>query len=194
MRGTSSTAFYGSWVLALALALAATLFFATLANAQSPEQKSAEFQYEELEAPSGPLAGIPCLGPEDADGVVGPGDVITLAGSFAVSPGASIVLQDTDGTQGTLIDGVNAEIAAVDGIEVSVTGEPVNVVGGDKVLSDVCDSAVASTGIAADEADDGGAVVSVLPETGGSMTLIYAAILLFAGVGLALLRRSASRR
>jgi LPXTG-motif cell wall-anchored protein len=103
-----------------------------------------------------------------------------------------------------------------------VTGDPINVSGGDGALSDrVCNSIVASTGIFGDgpgggtegllaglfgdppgegNAGSGGSTgssgtlgLSVLPDTGGAAVLLYLGMLLVAGGGLIVLRHRALR-
>jgi len=185
----------------LTLAVATALVCATVAGAQVPGAASADEAYPTLEAPSGPVAGTTCLDVSSGDGLLNAGDIVTYPGDFSVAPGASVVIEDADFTQGTLIDGTNAEISELEGgIEIVVTGDPLNVVGGDGVLSDdVCDSIVATTGIsggAGDPAPDPGgdpsaegAAAGVLPETGGSLLLVpLGTLLAVMGAGILLPR------
>lgn len=134
--------------LALAFMAAAilALTWSPVALAQQDDQ------YGGTIAPSGPAAGEPATVEGDDDGVVGPGDVIIIPGDFVVSEGASVTLEDSDGTQGTLIDGQNANITE-GSIVIEVTGEPVGVAGGNGVLNTDGLFVVATTGIYA--ADDG---------------------------------------
>lgn len=181
------------------MAVALALILATAANAQSFRA-----QYGEPLAPSGPAAGAKCASIQSEDDLLNAGDFVSFQGSFSVAPGASLVLEDADGTQGTLIDGENAEISAGENgnIELLLSGLPLNVVGGDGVVSsDVCDSVVTTTGISAlqgvGSADAGAALASggaasggsalfgVLPDTGGSALLILLAGVGAAGAGLA---------
>jgi hypothetical protein len=146
-----------------------------------------------------------CLTVGSGDGVFGVGDYVEYEGEFDVASGASVVIDDADGTQGTFIDGVNATIT--DGsIRVEATGDPLNVAGGNGVLNDtVCNSIVTSTGISADtdaqgegavagasSGSSGGAALSVLPDTSGPI-LGYAGALIVAGAGMLLLRYNARR-
>lgn len=74
-----------------------------------------------------------------------------------VADGASVTLQDSDGTQGTLIDDVNAVITE-GSIVITVTDDPINVSGGNGVLNTEGLFVVATTGItAADDAGSGAA-------------------------------------
>jgi hypothetical protein len=130
------------WATGLALAALVALALAPAARAQQ------EDQYGATEAPEGPAAGEPATVEGDDDGVVGPGTVIVIDGDFEVSEGASVTLQDSDGTQGTLIDGENAEITE-GSIIIEVTADPVGVVGGDGVLNTDGLFVIATTGITA---------------------------------------------
>ncbi len=194
---------YTVWVnFAVAFAMAFALVWSTAAHAQASgagkaKGKSADDQYERQASPAGPAAGASCSFIDSTDGVLHSGDTVTFPGDFSVAPGASVILDDADGTQGTLIDGENATISG-DGsnIEITVTGDPVNVSGGNGELSDeVCNSIVATTGVSAGSADSGrgGVVARVLPNTGGSMLIFYGGALAIAGTGLLLLSRRASR-
>lgn len=137
-----------SWVLAFVAATMLALAWAPAAIAQQDDQ------YDGTVAPSGPAAGETATVLGDDDGVVGPGDTIVIEGDFVVTEGASVTLEDSDGTQGTLIDGQNAEITE-GSIIIQVTGFPVGVVGGNGVLNTDGLFVVATTGIFA--ADDAGA-------------------------------------
>lgn len=140
--------------LGLLLAVALTVVWAGTAQAQS-----AGDQYDTPVSPSGPAAGETATVQSD-DGVVGPGDVIIIPGDFVIAEGASVTLQDSDGTQGTLIDGQNAEI--VEGsIVITVTDSPIiNVAGANGVLNTDGLFVVATTGISA-AGDDGDGVDGV---------------------------------
>lgn len=198
MRRNGFAAPYGSWAAGFAFALAVTLIIVVIAlthvgvaNAQTQPKKSGSGgQYAKLVAPSGPAAGAQCGLIESADDLLNTGDLVTYSGDFSVAPGASVIVDDEDGTQGTFVDGKNAAIAGNNGdIVIRVTGNPLNVVGGDGVLSAmVCNSIVSTTGVSGDHADEA-AAVSVLPNTGGSMFIAYGSVLVAAGVGLALVRR-----
>ncbi len=182
------------WMAGIALAAAFALVWATVAQAQS-----FEVQYGDPEAPAGSLSGTSCTNIQSTDGLLNAGDVVEYRGDYSISSGASVVIDDSDGTLGTFIDGRNAEISqgsGGEGIEVVMTGDPINVSGGDNVLSDkVCNSIVASTGILGDPPGEGGGGslgLSVLPDTGGAAILGYVGMLAVAGVGLVLLRYRAS--
>lgn len=196
------------WVVRLAFALAVTLAialtYAGIASAQTdPETSGSDGQYAELVAPSGPAASEMCGTIEDNNdnGLLDEGDLVTYPGDFSVAQGASVVVDDQDGTQGTFIDGENAEITGENGnIVISATGAPLNVVGGNGELSSmVCNSIVTTTGVSGDSGVEGtsvsgdsgvqGVSVGVLPDTGGSMFIVYGSALVAAGVGLALVRR-----
>ena len=205
------------WAAGIALAAAFALVWATVAQAQS-----FEVQYGEPEAPAGGLAGTSCMYVQSEDGLLNAGDVVEYRGNYSISSGASAVIDDSDGTQGTFIDGRNAEISegsGGDGIRIAVTGDPINVSGGDGVLSEkICNSIVASTGIFGDasgggaegllaglfgdppgegssgsEGSSGTLGLSVLPETGGVAVLLYLGMLFVAGGGLIVLRHRALR-
>ncbi len=204
------------WTAGIALAVAFALVWATVAQAQS-----FEVQYGDPEAPAGGLAGTSCMYVQSEDGQLNAGDIVEYRGDYSISSGASVVIDDSDDTQGTFIDGRNAEISegsGADGIKIAVTGDPINVSGGDGVLTNkVCNSIVASTGIVGD-APGGGAEgllaglfgdppgqgsgsagssgslgLSVLPDTGGVAVLLYLGMLSVAGGGLVLLRHRSLR-
>ncbi len=203
------------WMAGFALALALALVCATGASAQSFRG-----QYERPTAPSGAAAGMSCTFVESNDDVLNAGDTILYPGDVSVAQGASVILDDADGSQATLIDGQNVEITGTvtGGIRIVVTGDPLNVAGGDGVLNDtVCDSIVASTGIsgqagvfgqtgisgqagvfgqaAAQDSSQGvSGLQGLLPDTGGSMLLVYVVGFALAGTGLILLRRRVLRR
>ena len=186
------------WAVGIALAAAFALVGATVAQAQS-----FEVQYGEPEAPAGGLAGTSCTDVQSEDSLLNAGDVVEYRGDYSISSGASVVINDSDGTQGTFIDGRNAEISessGVSGLRIAVTGDPINVSGSDGVLSDrVCNSIVASTGISGDAPDQGSAGssgvlgLSALPDTGGVAVLLYLGMLLVAGAGLVHLRHRTLR-
>lgn len=196
MRRASLTYTGSIGALGVALAVALALILTTAADAQT---QSFQAQYGEPVAPSGPAAGAECTSIQSEDGLLNAGDSVSFGSGFSVAPGASLVLEDADGTQGTLIDKENAEISAGENgnIELLLTRPPLNVVGGDGVVgSDVCDELVTTTGISAlqgvGSADSGAATASgsaslfgVLPSTGGSMLLILLAGLGAVGAGLA---------
>jgi hypothetical protein len=128
---------------AIAYVLALVLVWATAAYAQS-----AADQYGTPTPPLGPAAGEPATILEDTDGVLNPGDALLIPGDFTVADGASMVLEDSDSTQGTLIDGDNAEITAgEEGLEVGTTGDPINVTGGNGTLETTGLTVAATTGI-----------------------------------------------
>ena len=181
----SSGVVWAAWLaFALAFALCASVVAAQSANAQS-----AEVQYAASEPPEGGAAGTSCGRVVSEDDLLNAGDTVTYPGNFSVASGSSVVLDDADGSIGTLIDGQNAEISGDPrgDIRIVVSGDPINVSGANGVLNDtVCESIVASTGISSgQEADPGGA--SVLPFTGG-IPLAYLGVLAL-GAGLVLLRR-----
>lgn len=136
--------------LALAVAVVVALSWSAVAGAQS-----ADDQYDEPVAPTGPAAEAQCSVSGDTDGVVNSGDVVACAGDYVIAEGASVTLQDSDGTQGTFIDGQNAEITE-GSIIIAVAGDPLNVVGGNVVLNTEGLFVVATTGVSA--AGDGAAV------------------------------------
>jgi LPXTG-motif cell wall-anchored protein len=136
--------------LALAIALLAALSWSAVAHAQS-----ADDQYDEPAAPSGPAAEAECSVFDDTDGEVNSGDTVVCEGDYVVAEGASVTLEDSDGTQGTFVDGQNAEITE-GSLIIDVAGDPLNVVGGNEVLNTEGLFVVATTGISAAD-DDGGA-------------------------------------
>jgi hypothetical protein len=145
---------------------------------------------------------------ESSDNLLNAGDRVVFPGKFKVAPGASVILDDADGTQSTLVDGRNARISG-GGISVLVTGNPSNVVGGNGVANDsVCNSIVATTGVAAvggaSVSGSGGAsgsggssgseaLVGLLPDTGGESLLALLAGLASAGTGLLIVQRLRAR-
>lgn len=145
-----------SWVLALMAATIMALAWAPTVMAQQDDQ------YGGTTAPSGPAAGAQCTVSGDADGVVNSGDTVVCEGEYSIAEGSSVTLEDSDGTQGTFVDGENANITE-GSIIIDVTGEPAGVVGGNGVLNTDGLFVVATTGIFADDdeavADDDGAAV-----------------------------------
>lgn len=140
-------------VVALAAAFAFALTVASAANAQS-----AGDQYGTPTAPSGPAAEEQATVQSSGgdDGVVGPGDVVVIEGDYAISDGASVTLQDSDGTQGTFVDGENATITE-GSIVITVTDFPIiNVPGANGVLNTEGLFVVATTGISAAGGDGAG--------------------------------------
>lgn len=199
MRRVSFASIGAIGAVGLALAVVLALTWATVAQAQS----SKDAQYGEPVAPSGPAAGAMCMSVQSDDDLLNAGDTASFEGDFSIAPGASLILEDADGTQGTLIDGENAEISSGDNgnIEVAVTGDPLNVVGGDGVLgADVCNPVVTTTGItdaqgvgsSAGDAESAGtasgssAVIGVLPDTGGPLFAALLVGLAVVGAGLAI--------
>lgn len=189
-----------SLIVGFVMAALATVLLSSAAIAQ----QSADDQYAAPTPPSGPAAEAQCTVSNDTDGVVNVGDVITCAGDFDVSEGASVVLQDTDGTQGTFVDGDNAEITE-GSLVISVTADPINVAGGNGVLNTEGLFVIATTGIAAAptataadasaDADSGSssgsvasAVTGVLPDTGGFAILGVISAVMLTGAGLVGLR------
>lgn len=131
--------------VAFLIAVAVALVWGGMAHAQ----ESSDDQYGGAVAPSGPLVGFLVQVLNDAlpAGVVGPGDVLIIPGDFNVADGASITLQDSDGTQGTLIDGQNANITE-GSVRIEVTGSPViNAAGENGELNTDGLFVVATTGI-----------------------------------------------
>lgn len=135
------------WVLAFIAAAMLALSWAPSAIAQQGDQ------YGGTVAPSGPAAGAQCTVAGDTDGVVNSGDTVACVGEFDISEGASVTLEDSDGTQGTFVDGENANITE-GSIIIEVTGEPAGVVGGNEVLNTDGLFVVATTGIFAAEDDE----------------------------------------
>jgi hypothetical protein len=190
MRRIGHVPFDVPLLLGIALTVCLVLTAASMALAQS-----ANDQYGGRQLPSGPAAGLSCIALESSDGLLNAGDSVTFGGNFSVAPGASVVIEDADGTQGLLVDGVNANISeGAGGITIVVTGEPMNVVGGDGVMSDVvCDSIVTTTGIflsAGEAPEDEGAILSVLPDTSGPLLIGLLGGLAAVGTGLAIFRRA----
>lgn len=187
-------------ILPLVLAVAAALIWATVAHAQIIQDD----QYDTPAAPSGPAAGLSVTVLGDTDGVVNEGDLLVIEGNFSVSGGSSAVLQDSDGTQGTFVDGENSEITE-GSIEIAVTGEPANVNGGNGVLNTEGLFVVATTGVSAGDGSSptavsgsegssaGDSIVNtvsgVLPDTGGPALLAAIGVFAASGTGLMLLRR-----
>lgn len=191
-----------TWTAGVAVAMAFAFVFSTVAGAQSPGMRSMDDAYPEDPSSSaaGAAAGGSCLYVRSSDDLFNKGDAAGYPGAFSVAPGASLVLDDADGSLGTFIDGENAQISERrgGGIAVAVTGNPINVGGGNGELnSTVCDSIVASTGISAltggAGGSAGGAALSVLPDTGGSALVVYLGALTVAAGGLVLLRLRALR-
>jgi hypothetical protein len=79
--------------------------------------------------PRGPLAGAKVLvSGSDAGDTIENGDTLRINGDYQVEEGASITIEDADGTQGTFVDGRNADITETeDGIRIEVTGKPIGV-------------------------------------------------------------------
>ncbi|TCJ18869.1 hypothetical protein E0L93_05040 [Rubrobacter taiwanensis] len=179
-------------MVALVFAVAAMLGVAAAAGAQQP----AGDQYAAPAPPPGPAEESQCVVPNDTDGIVNAGDVIECEGDFAVTPGASVVLQDGDGTQGTFIDGTNANISA-GSLIIEVTADPINVHGGDGVLNTEGLFVVSVTGVAPTEAQvpttEAEAAVlpaDFLPFTGGLQGILVAlSSVAFVSAGLIMLRR-----
>lgn len=184
MKGIFSSALGSRLILGLVLAALCAVALAAMASAQ----QSFEAQYGEPQSPAGPAANAQCTVTGDDDGVVNAGDPIVCAGNFSVSEGSSVVLQDSDSTQGTLIDGTNAEITE-GSLIIDVSGEPANVNGGNEVLNTDGLFVVATTGVS----EGGGSVLSetigLLPDTGGPLILGALGTLAAGGLGLTLLRR-----
>lgn len=174
----------------------AALSWSSIASAQS-----AGDQYAAPTAPSGPAAESQCTVSGDTNGVVDSGDQIVCAGSYDIASGSSVVLQDSDGTQGTFIDGTNATITE-GSIDIAVTGAPLNVAAGNGVLNTKGLFVVATTGITAaggtgavasagtggGETQPASAVAGVLPDTGGFMLIGVFGSLALIGGGVTLLR------
>ena len=76
---------------------------------------------------------LPLQVSEDKDGVANEGDQLRVDGDFKIQPGASVTVEDADGTRGTAIDGVDAKIVQ-GSIDITLMGTPNNVTGGDGVL------------------------------------------------------------
>jgi hypothetical protein len=185
------------WAAGLAFATAAALSCATVAHAQT----SAEDQYgQPTAASSGPAAGSQSCGAGNGS-QLGAGDSLVFPGDFSVAPGASVVVEDSDGTRGTLIDGQNASITGGSSISVALTGDPTNVSGGDGVLNGGagCNSVVATTGVSAvgDASVSGSSgsesLVGILPDTGGESLLALLAGLASVGTGLLIVQRLRAR-
>jgi cell wall-associated NlpC family hydrolase/peptidoglycan hydrolase CwlO-like protein len=76
---------------------------------------------------------LPLQVSDDKDGVANEGDQLRVEGDYKITPGASVTVEDADGTRGTVIDGVDANIAE-GSIDITLMGTPNNVTGGDGVL------------------------------------------------------------
>ncbi len=118
-----------------------------------PEGPSAECE--------NPVGGVEIVSTDDTNvqGVVDIGDVLSITGNFelAASGTISVTVQDTDGTQGTFENGVNVEITQQgDGsLLITVMDDPINVAGGDNVLSTTGLEGVSSEGITCAEEVEG---------------------------------------
>lgn len=180
----------------LSIALTALLLLAATSTAFA---QSAKNQYGERQTPSGPVAGLSCVTLESEDDLLNAGDFVSFGSGFSVAPGASIIIEDADGTQGLLVDGDNADISEGDGgsIDVVVTGAPTAIVGGDGAMSSaVCNSVVTTTGISLDEGEateDEGTILGVLPDTGGPSLIGMLGALAVLGTGFAIFRRTRRR-
>lgn len=167
------------------LMVAIVLAWSGVAHAQAPGDDSGDFQYDEPTPPFGPASGTPVSVLED--------DVLTFEGPFTVAAGASVTLEDTDGTRLTLVDGRNADIAGSGG-RVTVAGGTGHASGGDGALELDETSVAATTGVSPGSPGARHPSVDVLPETGGGplLTVVLGASFL-AGAGLLVLRRPARR-
>ncbi len=133
-----------------------TLLFAVVAGAQensnasapaSDEGATGEQSVEVQQQQVGPAAApAPFCGPLAHEAVkvtkgakndiVDKNDVLKVTGDYDVKVGASITIEDSDGTQATFTDDVNAKITEVDnGIEIEVTKEPTTVDGANNTLN-----------------------------------------------------------
>jgi hypothetical protein len=137
----------------MALAILLAIILSGAASAQS-----ADDQYDEPVSPSGPAAGAECTSTDEAQGgQVDAGDTLVCEGDYEVADGASAVVQDSDGTQGTFVDNENAQITE-GSIVIQVTGEPMNEVGGNGVLNTDCLFIAVTTGITGEEGQNDGVV------------------------------------
>jgi len=132
---------------------------------------------------------------------------MSFAGNLTAAPGASVVLQDADGTQATFVDGKNARITSRDGIlRVTVTGAPINVSGGDGVFEpSSCSTLIATTGVSSSRvtehssdatmhsSSEPGLTSGVLPSTGGPALAILVGGVAVLGSGIAVFRRRSNR-
>lgn len=115
---------------------------------------------------SGPLAGEPVtVDSTDADDAFDPGDTATIACNCSVADGASITLEDGDGTQGTFTDDVNAVITE-GSVVIKPTAAASNTSGGNGELNESGLSVLATNGIEVLAAAGSGA--GVLPRTGAN--------------------------
>jgi hypothetical protein len=172
-------------ITAVALVVVLSLVWTAVAQAQSPDDRSADVQYKRLGPPSGPVAEVtPEVTPEGA---------LLIEGEICVVPGASVTVEDADGTRGTYIDGEGASITPADN-GVSVSGNPQIVTGGDQALDTATAVVVASTGIS-EECDERAWVGGVLPDTAGAPLILLAlgGVLVIAGTATAFLRRPSQR-
>ena len=169
---------------AFVLIMVLSLVWSAVAQAQSPDDRSADVQYKKPSSPSGPVAGTtPAPTPEGG---------LLIEEELCVAPGASVTVEDADRTQGTFIAGDGASVNRIEG-GILVSGSPQNVAGGDQKLDTETASIVTSTGISqcAEEASVG----DVLPDTAGVPLILLAlgGILIATGTATALLRRPGQR-
>jgi len=150
-------------VLGIGLAVLVSLCWSAVAHAQP-----ADDQYAAPASPSGPATSAQCTVSGDTDGVVNAGDQVVCEGEYDVADGASVTLQDADGTQGTFVDGVNAVITE-GSIVIRVTDAPIiNAPGANGVLDTEGLFVVATTGIAAAGGAATGGVVAGDAVAGGA--------------------------
>jgi cell wall-associated NlpC family hydrolase/peptidoglycan hydrolase CwlO-like protein len=123
------------------------------AQKQAAADQAAADQAAADQAVAEQLDGLPAASLNDAGGVVGKGAQLRVEGDFSISPGASVTLQDADGTTGTATDGLNAGITE-GSIVIDVTASLSDVTGGDGQLATEGLQVVDMTGIVAGAAGD----------------------------------------
>ena len=121
---------------------------------EEPTEQPTEQPADDCSDPDSPLADVVPDEVRSQDGVVNDADTIVFEGSYAVEEGACVVFEDADGTQGTVRDGENSEIAA-GSVVVEVTADAQSVEGGDGALETEGLTAVTSEGITVQEETTG---------------------------------------
>ncbi|CAA9448913.1 MAG: hypothetical protein AVDCRST_MAG14-691 [uncultured Rubrobacteraceae bacterium] len=112
-------------------------------EAATEQQQQAAAAQQALAAKAAPV--------QDTAGVVNPGDQFRFEGEYTINDGATVTLQDSDGTQATAIDNQNASI--IEGSIVITITEALDATGGDGQLSDQGLTIADMTGITADSGE-----------------------------------------
>lgn len=180
----------------LAAVLGGALAFLALPGTVWAQQDSSDFQYDSPSAAEGPMSGDPVEVEGSTGGTFESGSVLLIAGSFSVAPGASVTLEDADGTRATMIEGEGASVVQR-GQELAVSGAPARVSGGDERLGTEGLRVSSSTGVAAEgvappEEEWGSVGIAALPATGGPLLLALLGAVAAVGAGLAIRRYSRS--